>query len=297
MTALSADLVSPRKHDVAASTGRSIVNTAVMYKDAITALCTKVHGTAASRGRVKPAAFTAGEFIFGRWGQGKTTGDTSASVMQTGQVQIDDQVVGPVTCAGLASSEFQRDTLEYVYCGDDNMHDALTLTRPTSSTVGAVNDRPVGLVWGGYSATQCYVLMFGFRTRMLMDMCGGPIQTWCLGAVGAETPSAQNLLTGIVMPFRGRFIEVFTVCVNASTDADWAQLLNLEIDGTNVTGGVVTMATADAQGDKQAGTAITAANEFSAGSLIDVEAATVTAGTANNGLYNLYVRVEMRLGL
>jgi hypothetical protein len=160
-----------------------------------------------------------------------------------------------------------------------------------------VNTTPVGIIWNGVNASVADVLIFGFRTRMLLDMCGGPVQTWCLGSVSAETPSAQNLLTGLVMPFHGKFLEVFTVCVAASTDADWAQTLNLEIDGTNVTGGVVTMATADAQGDKQAGTAITAANEFGAGSLLDVEAASVTAGTANNGLYNLYVRVEMQLGL
>ena len=295
MAALSAEPKGIRTAQVGQTTNKQIVNAAVMYHTAFTSLCTPFHATSASRGRVKPAAFTAGEFPCGQWSDGKTTGDTSSTVLANGSIQIEDRVE-LMTVAGLASSSFQADNLKYVYCGTDNPADA-TLTRPTSSTPGAVNTTPIGVVWDGYSATQAYVLIFGFRTRMLLDMCGGPVQTWCLGAVTAETAAAGNLLTGLVMPFHGKFLEVFTVCVSESTDADWTQLLNLEIDAVNVTGGVVTMAFGDTIGQKQAGTAITAANEFMAGSLIDVEAATVTAGTANNGLYNLYVRVEMQLGL
>lgn len=292
MTALARDPVSPGKRPLLAYDNRQIVNTSVMYKDALAALCTPTHGTAASRGRVKPWSGAAGEFLLGRWSDGKTTGDTSASPIVNGKAAIDDIIVEGVAVAGLASSEFQRDVLKYVYAGDDNMPASLTLTRPS-----APNDRPIGIVWQGKNATTCDVLVFGARTQMLLAMCGGPVQTWCLGCVTAETAAAGNLLTGLVMPYHGVFLSVWTVCVSESTDADWTQLLNLEIDGVDVTGGVVTMATADTRGQKQSGTAITATNEFASGSLLDVEAATVTAGTANNGIYSLYVQVEMRLGL
>ncbi len=292
MTALAADPRSPGKRPLPGYVNHQVVNASVMYKDAFAALCTPTHGTAASRGRVKPWSGAAGEFLLGRWSDGKTTGDTSATPIVNGKTQLEDVIVENVAVAGLASSEFQRDALKYVYCGDDNMPAAMTLTRPA-----APNDRPVGIVWAGKTASVCDVLIFGVRTQMLLAMCGGPVQTWFLGCVSAETPSAQNLLTGLVAPFHGVFLSTFSVCIAASTDADWTQLVNLEIDGVDVTGGVITQATADAQGDKQSGTAITGTNEFAAGSLIDVEAASVTAGTANNGLYGVYAKVELRLGL
>lgn len=290
MTALARDPVSCEKRPLLGSDNRQIVNTSIMYKDAFTALCTPTHGTAASRGRVKPWSGAAGEMLLGRWGQGKTTGDTSASPIVNGQIQLDDVVLENVLVAGLASSEFQRDALNYVYAGDDNMLASLTLTQPA-----APNDKPVGMIWQGQSATRADVLIFGFRTRLFMEFCS--VQTWFLGVVGAETAAAGNLLTGIEMSLHGKFIDFYSICIEASTDADWTQLVNLEIGGTNVTGGVITQATADAQGEKQAGTAITAANEFHAGDLVDVEAATVTAGTANNGRYGLYATVLLLPGL
>ena len=72
-------------------------------------------------------------------------------------------------------------------------------------------------------------------------------------------------------------------------------LVDVELDGTDVTGGVVTVATGDAIGDKKAGTAITAANEFAEGALLDVEFVVGTQMTA--GRFDLFVTVAPTIGL
>ncbi len=294
MTALSADPVSPRKATVGESDNRLIVNTEVMYKDALTALGTPTHGTTASRGLVEAWAASEGQFLCGRWGQGATTGNTGAAVLTHGQVQIDDQVVGPVAVAGLASSSFQADCLKYVYAPDDNMPASLTLTRPA-----VPNQTPVGIVWKGVSATQCYVLMFGFRTRLLLDMQGGPVRTVCIGNVGVGITGSGTLLTGIKMHGHGRISDTFAICTVGPTGADVDIDLNLEIDGTNVTGGVIECITADVAGDKKAGTAITeSTSEFHHGDLLDREGTVNTAGTAADpGSYAVYITVEYLPGL
>ena len=69
---------------------------------------------------------------------------------------------------------------------------------------------------------------------------------------------------------------------------------NLEIGGTNVTGGVVTIADGDVQGDKKSGTAITGAAVFHEGDLIDVEAVVGTANTG--GRFDLFAKVIRKPG-
>lgn len=81
-------------------------------------------------------------------------------------------------------------------------------------------------------------------------------------------------------PIKGKIGAMRAVISIAPVGVGGTMLLNAEIDGTNVTGGVVTVATGDAVGAVKAGTAITAANTFSPGSVLDIEAATVTAMTA-----------------
>lgn len=286
MTALSADLnLTDGIHPVPKTRHTIIKSSSVMYRDAASAI-------EISSGYTKPWTGVAGEMLYGRWGTGATTGDATDSPRTTGGVNIDDEVIENVAVAGLASSSFQQDVLKYVYLGTDRIGVDLTLTRPA-----APNRTPFGIVINGRSATKCDVLRFGLRTQLVLSNMGTNVRTICLGAIGAETPSAQNLLTGIVMSGHGKILDTYAICVNASTDADWTQLVNLEIDAVDVTGGVITTATADAQGDKKSGTAITGTNEFHDGALLDVEAATVTAGTANNGLYNLYITVEYLPGL
>jgi hypothetical protein len=105
-------------------------------------------------------------------------------------------------------------------------------------------------------------------------------------------------MTGIGAPCHGRILSVYAQCVEANTDADVSSTINLEIAGTNVTGGVVTLAFGDTEGDKKAGTDVTAANIFHEGDAIDVELTVGTAGTNTDpGLYNLFVEYETLPGI
>jgi len=86
---------------------------------------------------------------------------------------------------------------------------------------------------------------------------------------------------------------VIDTLVGAGADLD----VNLEVDGTNLTGGVIEWVLADSNGDKKAGTAVTddGANLFHQGDLIDVEVAMNTASTA--GLMGIYAEVLAQPGL
>jgi len=108
------------------------------------------------------------------------------------------------------------------------------------------------------------------------------------------------MLTGIEAPHHGRITRVYGIVSRAATDADVDIDINLEIDGTNLTGGVIEYLFSDAIGTKKAGTAITddGLNAFHEGSLIDVEAVVNTAGTATDvGQMAIYAEVQTDFGL
>jgi hypothetical protein len=99
------------------------------------------------------------------------------------------------------------------------------------------------------------------------------------------------VVTGFVPGFAGRILSLQTVNSVVVTTAAKLLDLNAEIDGTNVTGGVVSLTSANQTplGARVAGTAVTAANAFSATSAIDIEAANVTA--FSEGAVTLYLTV------
>lgn len=103
------------------------------------------------------------------------------------------------------------------------------------------------------------------------------IATFQLDLVGIT--GAGNVVTSFVPGFAGKIL-TFDAHVNVpvTTGGDAASL-NLEIDGTDVTGGVIALTSANCTpiGAKIAGSAITAANEFGASDAIDIEASSVTA--------------------
>lgn len=103
--------------------------------------------------------------------------------------------------------------------------------------------------------------------------------------VDLATIATGKVVDGFVPGFAGVLIDhEFVVDVPAST-AGGNIALNLDIGGTNVTGGVVTVTTATAtpQGEVLAGTAITAANTFTAASALSVEAVVNGAFTEGSG--------------
>lgn len=108
----------------------------------------------------------------------------------------------------------------------------------------------------------------------------------------AEAVGNADILTGYVPGFAGKVLSVdFAVCKAVTTGSKRADF-NLEIGSTNLTGGVVsvTSAAATPAGAVIAGTAVTAANTFSATDSLSIEAANVTAHAEGSGW--LLVKVQ-----
>lgn len=274
-----------------ASIAALILEGAQTYQGSFAKLNGPTHGTSDHQGRVEVLDTDSGSIPFGLFnkagtlgsnGANRLDGDESEDVRQ--DVYLGSFVLGKVAVTGASA---QTDVGSKVYLSNDN---DLTLTRPTKGL-------PVGMVMRYYSSTEFDVYIFSVETIVAIALAGAGQYTWHLGVVVAEASGAGNVLTGITAPHHGKILSVYAICASAPADADMAMDLNLEIGGTNVTGGVISLAAADTLGLKIAGTAITGANVFHEGDLIDVEAASVTAGTVGDGIYNLYAEVELMPGI
>lgn len=237
-------------------------------------------------GYLKAYTGAAGESPVGRLiGQGSVEGDTSASPQPTHDVSIEDEIIESVAVAGASTI---ADVGKVVFLNDtDDLKADLTLTRPTRAI-------PFGRIVKFKSATSFDVLRYGMVSLDAIQGVGRK-ELIHLGHYDANTVANGDLRTAIPMPFRGKILSVFAMIDVSVAGAGATASINLEIDGTNVTGGVVTIAENDAKGTKKAGTAVTAANTFSEGSTIDVEAATVTDASA--GSFDLYMEVERLAGV
>lgn len=283
-----ADLVQPQ-----------VVNAAVVYPGGYTAWANQNHATSASRGRTLPWTGAAGQIpagfcdaqtpVLGSTVTG-TTGNTSASPITRVGIDGAGRIVERCAVTGLAGTI--ADVNKLVYATDDT---TFSLVYPS-----APNQTPVGIVVDFVSSTLAHVEFFSRQTLLAMALAGGGSTTWCMGALSAALASSANMLTGIVAPCHGRIRSVYAICTNPPTDADMDISVNLEIGGTNVTGGVITLLHGDTQGLKKSGTAVTddGGNVFHAGDLIDVEGVVNTATTSTDvGLYNLYVQYSYEPGL
>lgn len=279
MTIATADL--SRDHRDAGTLNHQITNAVVMYGGARAALV--------AAGRVSTWTGVAGDTPVGFWGDSEMTGDTSATPIVNGRVYAAGQIVNDCPVAGTLAGTI-ADHQKFVYATTDV---TFTITRPA-----APNRQPVGIIETYKTTTTADVYFFSRVEMLQMALAGSNVRTICLGAIGTGIQTAGNLLTGIVMSGHGKILDCYAICSNAIADADAHFDVNLEIGGTNVTGGVITIDYADVIADKKAGTAITAANEFHDGDLLDLEAASVTAGTATDtGSYNVYITVEYLPGL
>lgn len=105
--------------------------------------------------------------------------------------------------------------------------------------------------------------------------------------------ASGDLMTDWVPGFAGRIVSLSWTTQIVGTGAGASIALNAEIGTTNVTGGVVTvtLATSTPAGTRIAGTAVTAANAFTATDAISLEVAVTTAFTAGSGFLTVgYVR-------
>lgn len=259
-------------------------NAAEIYNGAYLMGGSRDHATANLPGRVRAFNDEAGAIPLGFATQ-RATGNTSASPIVEAEVDLAGRVMKNIAVTGLAGTV--ADNFRLVYMTDDA---TFTLTRPTLG-------HPIGVVTRWLSATNADVYFFGFGELCAIGMGGAAKrrELLCLVTAGATT---GNVATGILCPSHGRILSVYGIVVVDATDADVQQDINLEIDGTNVTGGVVTWLFSDAVGAKKAGTAVTALNVFNEGSLIDVETtATVAGTTADPGLMAIYADVLVEPGL
>lgn len=244
------------------------------------------HGT--SQGDADSFDDENGMIPLGGFLQRQKVGDTSASPAPEAEIGgvsgPDDRVLIEETVTGAAA---QTDVGKMVYLTDD---DTLTLTRPTLGI-------PIGVIVRWHTSTTCDVYLFDFGTLCAIALGGSGQDIWNLGTFDANTLAAGNIRTGIAAPYHGEFLEFYAIVdVALASSGDFADL-NLEIGGTDVTGGVITLTAPVAKGVKVAGTAITAAAVFHEGDLIDIEVATSPFADLTAGSFTLYATVKRHLGV
>lgn len=256
------------------------------YAGSLAALAGPDHPTAADRGYGRVWSGAAGEIPLGGFVQRKVKGDTAATPVKEMEVRsvAEDFIAERIAVTGAAAI---TDVGKPVYWSDD---DTLTLTRPTRGI-------PAGVIVRWHTSTTSDVFIFGFATLCAIGLGGAGQELVYLGHYDADSVATGDLRTGLPLQYRGKILNVFAMVDKAITGAGGTAAINLEIDGTNITGGVVTVSTAagGTKGAKLSGTAVTAANVFSEAALLDVEAATVTDMTG--GSFDLYMEVERLFGV
>lgn len=151
------------------------------------------------------------------------------------------------------------------------------------------------------------VRVFKIPSTALTDSTGGAASTTTLAAgVGVNTvtiplsslatglsTAAIDLLTEYVPGYRFKVLSFSFVTTVAGTGSSASQVFNLEIETTNVTGGVLTLALADTDtiGKVKAATAVTAANVGTATQKLSIEmAASGTVFTAGAGYFVIKIQ-------
>ena len=264
-----------------------VLSGATIYAGGVVAVGTPTHPTAGRRGRAFAWTGAAGERIVGLSISGGVNNagvvgivaeTVEVSVTPLGQVAKRITVTGVTTLAGVG---------EPVFAADDDIQ-TVTLTRPARGVA-------IGKVTRYYTGSICDVYLYSHAE---LDAIAGVGQRYVmlLGHFDADTMATGNLRTSMVTPHAGRFISLHAVVDVPIAGAGGTTNINLEIGGTNVTGGVVTVSTAagGTKGTVLNGTAITAANVFSEGSLLDIEA--TTGVDATGGSFDLYALVERLAG-
>lgn len=260
-----------------------LINDEVVFGGSFSMMTTNSHATSASQGRGDVYSDIEGAFWLGGWWNSPQTGDTSASPTVKSRTFTTGCILRKETVAGGTGD--RTDNLQPVYATDD---DTITFTRPTLGTA-------VGFAVKHITGTTYDLRLFSAAEYWLHSMGGGGQYTWFMGSFPVTQAASANVLTGIEAPHHGKFTKVYTIHSVAQTATASDVDVNLEIGGTNVTGGVVSITGVIALATKTAGTAVTAENVFHEGDLIDVEIVVNTAATA--GTVNLYAEVQLLPGL
>ena len=262
-----------------------IVNTDRVFGGSYVMLGSFDHATVADRGRVQAWNDEEGAIPFCFSIKGDTTGDTTLADPPDSNLDIFPRIIKGLAVAALVGNI--TDVSRLVYATDDN---TFTITRPALTA-------PLGIIVASVSAAAADVLFFGADTMMAMALAGQGLTTWHLGTISGNVSGSGNGATGIEAPHRGRILSVYGSIITNLNGGGADLDINLEIGGTNVTGGVIPWLLADAQGAKKAGSAVTddGNNLFHQGDLIDIEIAMNTAST--DGYMAVYANVLCEPGL
>lgn len=219
-------------------------------------------------GYAVPAANTAnyrfvGVAIHGVDNSSGANGDLSVSVRTAGEITI------------VSSGLTQADVGKPVYASDDQ-----TVALATTNAIY------VGTISSYTSATAA-------RIRFDADNTPAPA-VFPLYINLASMTAAGDVLTNWTPGFSGTIEKVSWYQMAPVTTPTKAAQINLEINTTNVTGGVVslTSATCTPLGKVIDGTAVTAANTFDADDTISIEAASVTAFSEGDGVLLVVIRAH-----
>lgn len=269
----------------------SVQDAEVLYKGALVAIGSEDHATSGKVGRayaysdengaIFGGIMTSGGGSGAAQGADSVTGDaTSAATLLKNQAALrtDSFQIDAINVTGASAA---TDVGKYVYATDD---DTLTLTRPT---VGC----PIGFVLEyRASGTSCRVQIFSVETVMAFAAGGCAQARMCLGTWEHANMADGNIMTGLPMIHGGTIVQFHAHVTEAPTASTATVTLNLEIGGTNVGPTAATSIVVDAAdpvGTVVSSAAISVNNKFSEGDLLDVEAASTTAGTA--GAFTLFV--------
>jgi len=257
MTALAANPTVPVKKQTRAKTKAHVIATSeIIYDSALVDLD--------SSGDLVAHSDTTGRRFMGVSEKGPITGDQTADVPPRATVRDDGPTLEGVDVAGVDDYD---DLMKLVWCADDNT--------ATLSLTPSVSAGPVGRLIGYRSASDMDVRIFT-PTEAAAMMEGG-FSLWSHD-VNLDTVVAGDIITTMTPGFAGRIVKVWAVVTEVVTTASDAASINWEIGTTNLTGGVIALTSANATplGATIDGSAITAANWFSATDTLSVEGASVT---------------------
>ena len=212
---------------------------------------------------------------------GKVLGDTSASPPYEADVDENGKCLVAVAVAGASA---QTDIDRLVFCSTDNIAADLSLT-------ATVNVGPIGRITRFRSSTSFDVELFTPAEYLAND---SKFSVLSIPITLVAITGAGDVVTGYVPGFAGRVMTVQWETAVAVTTAAKLASLNLEIQGVNVTGGVVALTSANCTplGARVAGSAVTAANHFTATDTLEVEAASVTAFAEGSGVLLVLVKAD-----
>lgn len=263
-----------------------VANTAVVFGGGYTAVGSRDHATAASRGRAFPWSSAAGQIPLG-FSATKVTGATDGSDTSDAWPEVTVEPLTPtisrkVTVTGVSA---RANIGRWVYLSDDN---SPTLTRDTA-------DVPLGIVVGWYSSTSCDVLWLGFAELAVLAAAGSA-KMQRVATVSAIV-SASGVVGAWTAPHKGRILSVDGTVLEVLAGADASLSYGIKIGGVAIGGGAVAAVLADVLGDIKAGTAVTddGTNVFHEGDAITVFCTKTTTSTA--GLVEIRVTYLLEPGL